>query len=44
MMAKLGFKPGDVLSKPAIPSDSDTANTDSSLKARAEPLNLTLNI
>ncbi|CAG8903014.1 unnamed protein product [Penicillium egyptiacum] len=42
MMAKLGFKPGDVLGKPATPSDSDTTNTDSSLKARAEPLNLTL--
>ncbi|KAJ5269832.1 hypothetical protein N7505_005590 [Penicillium chrysogenum] len=42
MMAKLGFKPGDVLGKPATPSDSDTTNTDSSLNARAEPLNLTL--
>ncbi|CAG7935799.1 unnamed protein product [Penicillium nalgiovense] len=42
MMAKLGFKPGDVLGKPATSSDSDTTNTDSSLKARAEPLNLTL--
>ena len=42
MMAKLGFKPGDVLGKPATPSDSDTTNTDSSLRGRAEPLNLTL--
>ncbi|KXG53941.1 protein of unknown function DUF4187 [Penicillium griseofulvum] len=37
MMEKLGFKPGGVLGKPAA-SDSD----DAFLKARAEPLNLTL--
>ncbi|KAJ5177507.1 uncharacterized protein N7500_000206 [Penicillium coprophilum] len=40
MMAKLGFKPGGVLGKPAAASDSDT--THSFLKSRAEPLNLTL--
>ncbi|KAJ5807481.1 hypothetical protein N7447_010937 [Penicillium robsamsonii] len=39
MMAKLGFKPGGVLGKPTAASDSDT---NSFLKARAEPLNLTL--
>ncbi|CAI7612091.1 unnamed protein product [Penicillium glandicola] len=43
MMAKLGFKPGGVLGKRATPSDSDTTDTtESFLKARAEPLNLTL--
>ncbi|KAJ5491808.1 hypothetical protein N7453_009905 [Penicillium expansum] len=43
MMAKLGFKPGGVLGKPVTTSDSDTTDTaDSFLKARAEPLNLTL--
>lgn len=43
MMAKLGFKPGGVLGKPPTVSDSDTTDTpDSFLKARAEPLNLTL--
>ncbi|CAI7571214.1 unnamed protein product [Penicillium discolor] len=41
MMAKLGFKPGGVLGKPAA-NDSDTTNTTDLLKSRAEPLNLTL--
>ncbi|CRL29548.1 D111/G-patch [Penicillium camemberti] len=41
MMAKLGFKPGGVLGKPAA-NDSDTTNTTDFLKSRAEPLNLTL--
>lgn len=40
-MAKLGFKPGGVLGKPAA-DDSDTTNTTDLLKSRAEPLNLTL--
>ncbi|KAJ5706201.1 hypothetical protein N7536_001890 [Penicillium majusculum] len=41
MMAKLGFKPGGVLGKPAA-NDSDATNTTDLLKSRAEPLNLTL--
>ncbi|KAG0153097.1 hypothetical protein PDIDSM_2056 [Penicillium digitatum] len=40
MMAKLGYKPGGVLGKPVTASDSET--TDSFLKPRAVPLNLTL--
>ncbi|KAJ5932676.1 hypothetical protein N7516_007165 [Penicillium verrucosum] len=43
MMAKLGFKPGGVLGKPAAnDNDSGTTNTANFLKSRAEPLNLTL--
>lgn len=42
MMAKLGFKPGGVLGKPPAASDSGSVTTDSFLKARAEPLNLTM--
>ncbi|KAJ5213159.1 hypothetical protein N7449_000328 [Penicillium cf. viridicatum] len=43
MMAKLGFKPGGILGKPAAnDSDTTTTNTTDFLKSRAEPLNLTL--
>ncbi|RAL01527.1 putative G-patch domain protein [Aspergillus ibericus CBS 121593] len=44
MMAKLGFKPGQVLGKPAAPQDGKDTNTntpdDPNLRGRSEPLNL----
>ncbi|PYI06254.1 hypothetical protein BO78DRAFT_344052 [Aspergillus sclerotiicarbonarius CBS 121057] len=42
MMAKLGFKPGQVLGKPAAPQDGKDTNIpgDPHLRGRSEPLNL----
>ncbi|PWY72521.1 hypothetical protein BO94DRAFT_539197 [Aspergillus sclerotioniger CBS 115572] len=42
MMAKLGFKPGQVLGKPAAPPNDKDTNPpgDPSLKVRSEPLNI----